>query len=772
MQPVAKEEEEAPQLSEESSSSMAVVPNPSCKQFQYVALQIHTRPSDFSLSSCLSGSLPLSQALLTSARRKEDDEHLVKSLLHLKCFLCSGADAQEDEELLHSMASGSDNMQCLESQTEAEFRTGVFEKSKQVITRVARFINTLRNLDSQLEALKGFLSTRTATRSTVLHPSYMLQPDCEAAFIQKRLAQLHTMTAQLATAMSRDTQALQAWAPFKPAAVAAAAAAAAIAGSSSNSLTGSAAGHEDEPTSADMQNLLEKSKWMEDSLAGYLKLVKETEKNLNWNMDEEQGTLLVFQTENSAFAEEEDDNKWLPHPLVSFMQLRISELQERSSAIAWELNNHSQILLAVLLQEATHIILTCPLNKTSYIHIDQIFLAKEVRREFPELTRLFRSVAHAKEAIGQTRAKYLKQTLDALTWSKLPENTMELIFARLPLKAIFRLRSLNQHWKSFIFSTSFQQLFSDVPLRRPVGLFCDLIGLAVNSMTFDTCAHEWFSRHLHSPPSSPTHIQPLVTAGGLVACCFRFSHTTAADLRRRIVVMNPTTNSRRMLPPCHFPDVEPSLIKMETNEPMKVYTITLMYTGRTVLAQRHHAATTPESWIIEIYDSSTDCWSTETDMNSRNIEGQIFKLISNWNWSLLEKFTYFNGQTRLPIETVLRANLEATKTMLKFDSQGHAYAFCWSPGSEGIWECEFPWLDWKKIISIPESALTLNIWTSFWVWKDMFWIGRRDLLQPAKLCVWMFDNRKQCWKKMEVLAALSWNERHCWAFETRFDAVP
>jgi len=56
--------------------------------------------------------------------------------------------------------------------------------------------------------------------------------------------------------------------------------------------------------------------------------------------------------------------------------------------------------------------------------------------------------------------------LNHAVWSKLPEELLIHIFARLPVKNILQILSLSKSWRSTITSPQFQQAFSEASLVR------------------------------------------------------------------------------------------------------------------------------------------------------------------------------------------------------------------------------------------------------------------------------------------------------------------
>ncbi len=361
--------------------------------------------------------------------------------------------------------------------------------------------------------------------------------------------------------------------------------------------------------------------------------------------------------------------------------------------------------------------------------------------------------------------------MDNSLWSKLPEGTLELVFARLPLKDIMRLRSLNKHWNSFIYSPVFQQVFEEVSSARFGIVTKAFSGTELPSYAMfhilDTLANTWFQ---FSNSSFPLNVNPIATAGGLV--CMYAVPGCRSQASGRVFVCNPITNSCKELPIHHMPGY-PVLARMEIDKPTRQYRIILMCKLQDELS-------------FEVYNSATNCWSI-VDTNP-TLESKIYKSFSVSQYKGLAKS---DSQHRAlcglprPDPTYGEAGLFWREVLNESsDTPGLAYAWGWgAPGSKGsIWELQTSGFQWKKVASVPEWLEEVDVFEepNLFVSNGVIVLSERGgdsySYEPYGYRVSLFEMSKQTWKEAPTLflpfCGVEKELAEEFAFEIKWDAIP
>lgn len=187
--------------------------------------------------------------------------------------------------------------------------------------------------------------------------------------------------------------------------------------------------------------------------------------------------------------------------------------------------------------------------------------------------------------------------LDASVWRDMPDSVLDLVFARLPLKSLTRVRSLSKQWRSTDFFTrelaGLEQQQGRLALIKS-GKHCEDQEVWV----FDTPAQEWCKFRLsHFPASSSnTFSGPFAAAGGLL-CYISEAKITDGSCSLEIMVGNPLTHTWRLLPPTRSVREFPTLTHMSMTG--NQYTITLVGLCEGVVP-----------FVIEVYNSATNAWRT------------------------------------------------------------------------------------------------------------------------------------------------------------------
>ncbi len=300
--------------------------------------------------------------------------------------------------------------------------------------------------------------------------------------------------------------------------------------------------------------------------------------------------------------------------------------------------------------------------------------------------------------------------MDACLWSNLPEIALELVFARLPLKDIVRLQTLNTHWKVCIRSSFFQQNFEEVSSAR-FGLLTQLIkgprSLCWDFHVFDTPAAEWHHFPLSALGPISTGVYPIATAGGLVCLSNIYGE--------RVFVVNPVTNACRKLPQdasnCGKYQFLTMALMEITHSSTKHYTLTLALTrkpwpeGSNLTSLLCEQQVNASHFSFAVYDSGTDCWSSRDKLTPGLLDNKSFRLFPSGAAVMAAIDGAGNQVFRLipkPLNIAPKADwMEAPNDS---NSQGLAYGvkFSWLPQSVDIYKLPSAGqLDWKKVSSVP-----------------------------------------------------------------------
>ena len=159
--------------------------------------------------------------------------------------------------------------------------------------------------------------------------------------------------------------------------------------------------------------------------------------------------------------------------------------------------------------------------------------------------------------------------MDPNIWSNIPQIILELIFARLPLQSLIRLRLLSKQWRADLSSPAFQHAFCD---GRPKG-FAVVESERTNPKrvwAYDARARTWHGLPLHYLPFSY-----LVAADGGLLCFVKYGKV---DECLQLVVCNPLTCTWRELPPVVGVQMIPKAFQMKVDMKSREYTIKFLGT--------------------------------------------------------------------------------------------------------------------------------------------------------------------------------------------------
>ncbi|EFJ37682.1 hypothetical protein SELMODRAFT_402181 [Selaginella moellendorffii] len=143
---------------------------------------------------------------------------------------------------------------------------------------------------------------------------------------------------------------------------------------------------------------------------------------------------------------------------------------------------------------------------------------------------------------GATGFQDPSSPMDPKLWSKLPEDCVDRILARLPLPSMFRLRSVCKRWNSFVHSEAFFSLQSEISASRSSFLLC--------TQGRVSCVYNFSLDGWHFVPVPriilPIDIPPVTVvsaSGGLL--CYANQVAECSTL----FVCNPFTKVLREMPP-------------------------------------------------------------------------------------------------------------------------------------------------------------------------------------------------------------------------------
>lgn len=208
--------------------------------------------------------------------------------------------------------------------------------------------------------------------------------------------------------------------------------------------------------------------------------------------------------------------------------------------------------------------------------------------------------AHAHEhdyehsACGHFCSKH-EELLNPSVWGNLPRELLPLIFARLPLRGVGRLRSISKEWRRSV--DSIESDFSQA-LRAVNHTMLALISPMVDALgdfqvrIYDVKTNNWHCYEMHA--TLVDSITMGAADGGLV--CFV---SVVLDGPLSIVVINPFTLSWRNLPsPPHLGEVQPTMVHLSVDADTGKYKVM-------VAGFKDDGVGGVE---IEVYDSETDLW--------------------------------------------------------------------------------------------------------------------------------------------------------------------
>lgn len=205
--------------------------------------------------------------------------------------------------------------------------------------------------------------------------------------------------------------------------------------------------------------------------------------------------------------------------------------------------------------------------------------------------------------------------IDPCIWSALPEELVEIVFAKLPMPKIIDLIRDSEAWSTLSESPNFRQRCSE---RHFFSLMrwdsASVEGDTVRATVFDITSNEWVGFDLAGFPASGRCSGAKVNHGyedsmyahdGGLVCFIPPSDLAVAP----VLVSNPLTGEWRSLPLIPHEHKPTLLVQLESDMDTKGYKVMLVC-GHTQMKHLELCVTpTPEN-TAHCYDSSTGVWST------------------------------------------------------------------------------------------------------------------------------------------------------------------
>lgn len=191
--------------------------------------------------------------------------------------------------------------------------------------------------------------------------------------------------------------------------------------------------------------------------------------------------------------------------------------------------------------------------------------------------------------------------MDSNIWSNLSLNVLELIFARLPLQSLVRLRLLSKQWYSHLSSPAFQHAFSD---GQPKDL---AVVDFKRAWAYDAKVRRWHAIPLHYLP-----FHSVMAADGGLLCCVKF---TKLEQCLQFVVCNPLTSAWRVLPSVVGVRMCPVIFHMKVDTQSRHYTIKFLGFN--------------EQEAFYIYSSEINSWEKISYSRQTDVMGRYFLIDVN-----------------------------------------------------------------------------------------------------------------------------------------------
>ncbi|KAF9599795.1 hypothetical protein IFM89_001741 [Coptis chinensis] len=285
-------------------------------------------------------------------------------------------------------------------------------------------------------------------------------------------------------------------------------------------------------------------------------------------------------------------------------------------------------------------------------------------------------------------------------FNELPEELTERIFARLPISAVFNLRSVCKSWEKQLTSKSYLRLWNEIGNR-------DLWFLVYHTnrmiAAYSSKSEKWNNIPLYDRCSlDSSQVLLLASSGGLL--CFRNRNSDYPTL----IVCNPVTSTHRVLP--DLPQVRYidivgmvasgdyyKILITGTTEPTSNDSITEVYDSRTGVWEQHSCS--EEEFLFFWYevhaiwhDGFFYCLATPLNTS------QGYRLIAYD----MEKRVWIDLNVKMPFGDIRCPSLLICKGKLylagKIVEDYLIKSIC-------IWELDMDKLKWVKVVEMPDEVL-------------------------------------------------------------------
>lgn len=208
-------------------------------------------------------------------------------------------------------------------------------------------------------------------------------------------------------------------------------------------------------------------------------------------------------------------------------------------------------------------------------------------------------------------------------WSKLGEDLVGLVFARLPIPRIIGLRKCSEAWSAMSDSSSFKGAFAEAnpKLFGLLGWDSDLENFRTRIL--DVTFKEWHCVDLDFPKGNGYMDSWYACDGGLV--CFVPEWEDDDSVPDSVFVCNPLTNSWKKLPDIPLGFKDPVLVQLVMDRDTSCYRVILVYSEKL-------KSQDVQTFGAFVYDSITGSWSI---MNSGLVYGTGNTLLGDRNDPLL-----------------------------------------------------------------------------------------------------------------------------------------
>ncbi|KAG0602518.1 hypothetical protein M758_10G019800 [Ceratodon purpureus] len=359
-----------------------------------------------------------------------------------------------------------------------------------------------------------------------------------------------------------------------------------------------------------------------------------------------------------------------------------------------------------------------------------------------------------------------EEEFDSSIWSNVPESVLYLVFSKLPLKSLIRIRSVSKLWMSTDFFLDGLQVRNTSRFaliksgKHP--LSCDQQELWV----FDTPAQEWCKLSLGHFPSPLRFSGPFAVAGGLL--CYISQSSSRGTLE--VMVGNPLTRTWRVLPPNLALYEFPTLTHMFTaTNSGDQYSIT--FVG---LCDNTGAI------VVEVYDSVSNSWRLTDSPPQLSSYYNFFKADEYLGLATIDRRSKTIKRLMYP------AALQESSFLNRYEdkcwileSQGRMFMCSNAPRKEGLWQRLET--EWSKVCPFPK-VLKKYEKTALYLSDDVvLLVGSEPHCFPPQFedvdpyTMVMFNKLTQQWSILPNVSASFGNVDELvkgLMFEPRFDAKP